>query len=79
LKIGKKTLHSGIKKYKSLLKLVIALVDYFKSITAIFALNKRFCSQMRQNDMKFGLDRKIEFKKSLELYIQNFGTGQNKS
>ena len=29
--------------------------------------------------MKFGLDQKVEFKKSFELYRQNFGKGKNKS
>ena len=29
--------------------------------------------------MEFGLDQKVEFKKSFKLYCQNFGKGHNKS
>jgi len=31
---------------------------------------KRFCSGTRQNSMKMGLDREVEFKKSLKFYCQ---------
>jgi hypothetical protein len=32
--------------------------------------SNRFYSRTRQNEMKFGLDQKVEFKKSFELYRQ---------
>jgi len=31
---------------------------------------KRFCSGTGQNSMKLGLDREVEFKKSLKFYCQ---------
>jgi hypothetical protein len=39
-------------------------------VTVIIMQSKTFCSQMRQNEMKFGLDRMFEFKKSFKLYCQ---------